>query len=252
MKSNFFRASLIVLSLLSLFLIGITVSARHRRVNQQQSYLGGKGGAAALTPQIELRSAGIGYPQIRESHSSVENNPLEYADEYHKGKNNVFFDEKDFLTRYYGGDSRKIRKLSDALMNTKSLEELPRSVNFSIDRPKVILSRMAVLTLARGYYEYDIHPDARRAAHDTFVNILTSSIPRNLPEHVKKALVAEKYDSIRILARYEREEALKLFRSVDPKLQVLLEPGIASGLRLGGISDSAVEKLLAHNSGSNQ
>jgi hypothetical protein len=174
---------------------------------------------------------------------------IDYAIEFHNGKSNIFFDEEKFLTEYYNGNPANIRKITTSLLNTQRLEQLPLGVNYSIEKPQAMISRMAMITLLRGYYEYDIHPEARKAAHDALESIVQSSIPRDLAAHVKRALVGEKYDSLRILARYEKEEALRLFWMLDSTQRHLLEPGIASGLRLAGIPESQIALQLKAKEG---
>ncbi len=174
---------------------------------------------------------------------------IDYAIDFHNGKSNIFFDEEKFLTDYYNGNPDNIRKIVTSLLNTQRLEQLPLGINYSIEKPQAIVSRMAMITLLRGYYEYNIHPDARKATHDAFESIVQSSIPRNLSPHVKRALVGEKYDSLRILARYEKKEALRLYWMLDSSQRHLLEAGIASGLRLSGIPESEIALLLTAKEG---
>lgn len=171
----------------------------------------------------------------------------ELALAFQEGQNNIFFDEAAFLSRFAQGGRRRIDAVADELRRLDGLATLPSDTRFMESKPKVFKERMAMIDLLAGYLHHDIGMDSRKAALDALTELARSSIPHSASAATKKALLSEKYDSILLLAHFDKEQALSAIAQLtNSQLKLQLLPAIATGLRMGGMDEKQALELVSN------
>lgn len=157
---------------------------------------------------------------------------------YSEGRFNAFIDEESVLPELTRTSKRWAVMLSDWLGDTSELEALPADIQFQRNRPKAILERMSMIDLLTQAARTD--PQARQA----LVAAVEAPISPELPVHVKRALVGERYDILFRLAQFDTKSAVSLFSSFPAAAQDVLRPALLSGLAEGGISQDEAVRLV--------
>lgn len=157
-------------------------------------------------------------------------NPRALASTYRASRNNILFDEKQFLADARVADKKLLQHISDELHNTNLLMSLADE-DYYKTRPPILLERMAMMDMLRGFFENDFDASVRAESNNALSQVIDSSIPKNTPDYIKKILATEKYDAMRILAQYDPEAAYdKYSRLSNETLKHILLSALESGL----------------------
>ena len=169
---------------------------------------------------------------------------------YYQGLNNAFFDKEAFLRGLPQGGALLIGPLRQALLDARPLLGLRTDVPISQEKPHEVMQRMAMLdllgALARrsGSQQEPVAREARAALGA----IVVSPWEHGLPEHVKRVLLAERYDALVRLARSDGELAIRTAQSVTPAvLRERLHPALLDGLRASGMPSEEIEKRFQND-----
>lgn len=161
------------------------------------------------------------------------------AVEFRTGRDNVFFKEKDFLREFAKGGPGRIEALKAELMTTRDLESLPADVNYRLQARGVVVERMGMIDILEGLARDD------RTALRTLSDVAEHSIDKNLPPHVKRALVGDKFDAFVSLTRVDRELAFKTFsRLPTSELKKLMQPALIGGLVDSGMDPDEATQMV--------
>ena len=167
---------------------------------------------------------------------------------YYQGLNNAFFDRDAFLRELPQGGAPLIVPLRGVLMDPRPLMGLRPDVQVSQEKPPVVMQRMAMLdllgSLARrpGGQDSAVARDARFALGA----IVSGPWDRELPEHVKRVALAERYDALVRLALADGEFAIRITQGLTPEtLRDRLHPALVDGLRASGVPSEEISKRFS-------
>lgn len=167
---------------------------------------------------------------------------LERALEYREARKNVNFDERSFIVSMLKNEALFSNIISDLKGIDYLLSSVPSEEFYFKTKPKALMARMAEVDLLRAVSEMEIDKESVKKAQNVLRDLVAFSIPRDIPEHIKKILVSEKYDALSIIAQYDPESALTAFKSItNPVLRELLASALDEGFSKATDSQKVTE-----------
>lgn len=137
------------------------------------------------------------------------------ARKYRENRDNVLFDEVQFLSLAARDGSAYFTSISAELNSGESLRKtVPIGEDYYITKPEALLDRMSLMDLLVEHNKPNNDAAIRQMANNTLADIIESAVPRDLPDHIRKIMASEKYDAMRILAEYEPQRAWSSYNSV--------------------------------------
>lgn len=196
--------------------------------------------AAARAPEARQRAqVGAPAPLPTVSSSIPEVEPVHDAvRRFAAGRSQAFFDEEAALDEVRRGGAGWLAVLRDDLQDVEPLESLPEDVQVQRHRPTVVLERMARIDILTDLAQTD--PAARQA----LTEVAETPIDSGLPMHVKRALIAERYDILFKLVQLDRESAIGIFRAYPQAAQRVLKPALLTGLSEAHAAAPTIHQLL--------
>lgn len=235
MSRRFFYTAAGVLTLLTLF------------AAYELTY--GRKGAVHVEPEFEQTAVSaehpVATPEQPRAHfsSSVQNagKQPEHAKagemlakglSYREQRLNVNFDDREFMAKLLSTERDLFQRITDEFRDIEPLTtEIPKEDFYFQTKPRVLLARMGLMDMLKYYCKNALSDSATLRSTQTLRDIIELSIPRTLPEHIKKILVSEKYDALSDLTECDPEQALIAYESVrNPVLKNLLLGALHDGL----------------------
>lgn len=177
--------------------------------------------------------------------------------DYRQQRSNVNFDEKEFMMKLLVTEKSLFSSISQEFKDIDLLSsEIPHEEFYFNTKPRSLLARMGLIDILKSYCRKEIDESSAAQSKQTFLDIIEYSIPRNLPEHIKKILVSEKYDALSSLAQCDPAQGFKAYQSLNnPLLKNLLLTALKDGLAKSEPSEDLEEirqKLQTHLATSNK
>jgi len=155
---------------------------------------------------------------------------LERALAYRDARGNVNFDEREFIVSILKEENLFVSIANDLKNIDYLVYSIPNEEFYFNTKPKALMARLATLDILRTISEMETDKESVKKAKNTLIDLVAFSIPRDLPEHIKKILVSEKYDALSIIAQYDPEAALTAFKSIaNPIVRGLLSSALDEG-----------------------
>ncbi len=155
---------------------------------------------------------------------------LERALAYRVARSNVNFDERGFILSILKEENLFVSIANDLKNIDYLVSSIPNEEFYFNTKPKALMARISTLDILRAINENEIDNESVKKAKNTLIDLVVCSIPRDLPEHIKKILVSEKYDALSIIAQYDPEAALTAFKSItNPIVRGLLSSALDEG-----------------------
>ncbi len=151
---------------------------------------------------------------------------------YREQRHNVNFDDREFMAKLISTERDLFQRITDEFRDIDPLTtEIPKEEFYFQTKPKALLARMGLMDMLKYYCKNALSDSATLRSTQTLRDIIELSIPRTLPEHIKKILASEKYDALSDLAECDPEQALIAYESVrNPVLKNLLLGALNDGL----------------------
>ncbi|HEX5746672.1 MAG TPA: hypothetical protein VFZ09_10525 [Archangium sp.] len=161
------------------------------------------------------------------------------AMEFKAGRNNVFFKEREFLRDFVRGGPGRIQALKAELLSTRGLEELPPDVSY-LENRQPIIERMGMVDMLEGLAGED-----RQALH-ALAELARAPLEADLPPHIRRARLGDKYDALVSLTRVDRELGFKVFSQLQPaSLKQTLMPAIVGALLDKGVPPPEAARMTS-------
>lgn len=149
---------------------------------------------------------------------------------YKHGATNVFFHEQSFRRAFLAQAGRKLPAMRASMRDVEGLLELPEELDIALTPPAAVTDRMATLDLLGDLAGED------EDACELLIELLLEPIDLKLPDHVKRVLVAERYEAMTRLASIDWERARTTFQRLPFQgLRDVLRPALAEGLAASGL-----------------
>lgn len=149
---------------------------------------------------------------------------------YKHGATNAFFHEKTFRSAFLAQADRKLPAMRASMQDVDGLLELAKEVDIALTPPTAVTDRMATLDLLGDLAGED------EDACALMIELLLEPIDLKLPDHVKRILVAERYEAMIRLASIDWERARSTFQRLPFQgLRDVLRPALAEGLAAAGL-----------------
>lgn len=163
--------------------------------------------------------------------------------DYRQQRSNVNFDEKEFMMKLLISEKNLFSSISHEFKDIDLLSrEIPHEEFYFNTKPKSLLARMGLIDLLKSYCSKEIDESSAANSKQSFLDIIEYSIPRNLPEHIKKILVSEKYDALSSLAQCDPAQGFRAYQSLNnPILKNLLLAALRDGLTKSEPSETLEE-----------
>lgn len=166
------------------------------------------------------------------------------ATEYRERRDSVNFDEKAFLSSILNGGiffGKAVELLRDT---NRLLEMIPVEDHYYITKPAILLERMAVVDMMKAIHDQELDFASQQKARGVLRDVIEMSIPRDLPEHIKKILASEKYDAMQLLAQLSPDEAMSAYDRVsNERMRSILRSAIDEGLSRSTLSESELSNI---------
>lgn len=149
---------------------------------------------------------------------------------YRVGATNAFFHERSFRAAFLAQADRRLPAMRAAMQNVDGLLELGVELDIAAAPPPAVTDRMATLDLLGDLAAEDDDSAA------LLVELILDPIDPRLPDHVKRILVAERYEAMIRLASIDWERARSTFQRLPmASLRDILRPALAEGLAAAGL-----------------
>lgn len=149
---------------------------------------------------------------------------------YRVGATNAFFHERSFHAAFLAQANRKLPAMRAAMRDVNGLLELGVESDIAAAPPLAVTDRMATL---------DLLGDLAAEDEDSctlLIELILDPIDASLPNHVKRILVAERYEAMIRLASLDWERARSTFQRLPiAGLRDVLRPALAEGLAAAGL-----------------
>lgn len=149
---------------------------------------------------------------------------------YRVGATNAFFHERSFRAAFLAQADRKLPAMRATIQGLDGLLELGVEVDIAAAPPPAVTDRMATLDLLGDLAAEDEDSAA------LLIELILDPIDPSLPDHVKRILVAERYEAMIRLASIDWERARSTFQRLPiAGLRDVLRPALAEGLAAAGL-----------------
>lgn len=168
---------------------------------------------------------------------------LERGLDYRQHRSDVNFDEKQFMKKLLMTEKTLFNSISQEFKDIDMLSrEIAQEEFYFNTKPRSLIARMGLIDLLKSYCDKEIDELSADQSKQVFLDIIDYSIPRNLPEHIKRILVSEKYDALSSLAQCDPKQAFSAYRSLNnPILKNILLAALRDGLSKSVPSDKLEE-----------
>ena len=167
-----------------------------------------------------------GEPDVEAERAAVR----EEARAYRVGATNAFFHERSFRAAFLAQADRKLPAVRAAMRDVDGLLELGVELDIAAAPPPAVTDRMATLDLLGDLAAEDEDSCA------LLIELILDPIDVSLPDHVKRILVAERYEAMIRLASLDWERARSTFQRLSiAGLRDVLRPALAEGLAAAGL-----------------
>ena len=159
---------------------------------------------------------------------------------YREKASNVFFDPALFFQRLILTD-QDIEYFQARLLDFASLKDLQVTRD---NVPEIVEERMALIDFLGNYVLEKAGDSTTRLVVDSFVTMLIQDFPAEMSPTVKRIVISEKMDFIRLLTVIEPELAAQTLNSLDAKQKEHLRTNYYIGLKARDLSEEEYQSFV--------